>query len=111
MSVKKVSLSLPPVLNNRSYLPSLTPAESRQQSVDLARSEAESSKAVLELALLTKKAARAQASQEYYLFKCEQDRADELKQELDHKNAEMLVLLTEHKKGMPIPKRLCLRRV
>jgi hypothetical protein len=68
----------------------------------LARSEAQSSKAVLELALLTKKTARAQASQEYY-FKCEQDRADVLKQELDHKNAEMLVLLTEHKKGMRNP--------
>jgi hypothetical protein len=61
--------------------------------------EAESSKAVNELALFTKKAARSQASQEYNL-KCEQERADELKHELDHTNAEMLVLMTETKKGM-----------
>ncbi len=43
--------------------------------------EGESNKAVIELALFTKKAARLQAAQEFKL-KCEHERADLLQEEL-----------------------------
>ena len=60
--------------------------------------EGESNKAVIELALFTKKAARLQAAQELK-WKCEQERADLLKEELEQTNAEIIYLMTSHKKG------------
>lgn len=60
--------------------------------------EGESNKAVIELALFTKKAARLQAAQEFKL-KCEHERADLLKEELEQTNAEIIMIMTEHKKG------------
>ena len=60
--------------------------------------EGESNKAAIELALFTKKAARLQATQEFKL-KCEQKRADVLKDELEQTNAEIIYLMTSHKKG------------
>ncbi len=61
-----------------------------------------SEKAVLELVLLTKKAARSHTLQEHRL-QCEQDRAAGLELELEHRNAATNTLLHERKKGNPDP--------
>ncbi len=64
--------------------------------------EVQSEKAVTELALFTKKAARSHAMQEHKL-KCEEERAAVLEIELEHTNTDKLILIQERKKGMPIP--------
>jgi hypothetical protein len=64
--------------------------------------EVQSEKAVTELALLTKKAARSHAMQEHKL-KCEEERAAVLEIELERTNTDKLILIHERKKGMPIP--------
>ncbi len=61
-----------------------------------------SEKAVLELALLMKKAARSHALQEHRL-QCEEERAAVLAIEIVHTNTDKLILIQERKKGMPIP--------
>ncbi len=62
-----------------------------------------SEKAVLELALLTKKAARSHALQEHNRLQCEQDRAAGLEFELEHRNAATNTLLHERNKDNPDP--------
>ena len=69
--------------------------------MDCERFEAQSDRAVLELALYTKKAARSQALQEHKL-QCEQERAAGLELDLKLTNAGILILQHERKKGESI---------
>jgi hypothetical protein len=69
--------------------------------VDCERLQAQSEKAVLELALYTKKNARSQSLQEHKL-QCEQERAAGLELELEQTNAGKLILQQERKKGESI---------